>query len=432
MQRSEIEIMAPVGSYEALAAAIQAGADSVYFGVGKLNMRSASAANFTLDDLAKIVATAHAAGVKTYLTVNTIVYEDEMLTVHEVIDRAKAEGIDAIIATDFAAILYARRIGVEVHISTQSNISNSETVKFFSQWADTVVLARELTLEQVAQIHRQIVENDIRGPRGELVGIEMFAHGALCMSISGKCYLSLYETNCSANRGACRQLCRRKYTVTDTETGAALDIDGRYVLSPKDLCTVDFLDRFIGAGVRVLKIEGRARGAEYVKRVVSCYDEALRAVTRGHDFACARRAVEMAAERGLHVGAHFILGLPGETDEMLLEQVATINSLPLTTVKFHQLQVFRGTPMAAQYDADPRRFRFWEVGQYIDLFVEILRRLRPDLVVERFASEAPPRYHYGRNWGLIRNETLLAMLEKRLEERGAYQGEIFIPLCSNH
>ena len=219
-------------------------------------MRSASAANFTLDDLAKIVATAHAAGVKAYLTVNTIVYEDEMQTVHEVIDRAKAEGIDAIIATDFAAILYARRIGIEVHISTQSNISNSETVKFFSQWADTVVLARELTLEQVAQIHRQIVENDIRGPRGELVGIEMFAHGALCMSISGKCYLSLYETNCSANRGACRQLCRRKYTVTDTETGAALDIDGRYVLSPKDLCTVDFLDRFIGSGVRVLKIEG--------------------------------------------------------------------------------------------------------------------------------------------------------------------------------
>ena len=257
MQRSEIEIMAPVGSYEALAAAIQAGADSVYFGVGKLNMRSASAANFTLDDLAKIVATAHAAGVKTYLTVNTIVYEDEMLTVHEVIDRAKAEGIDAIIATDF------------------------EAVRFYAQWADTVVLARELTLEQVAQIHRQIVENDIRGPRGELVGIEMFAHGALCMSISGKCYLSLYETNCSANRGACRQLCRRKYTVTDTETGAALDIDGRYVLSPKDLCTVDFLDRFIGAGVRVLKIEGRARGAEYVKRVVSCYDEALRAIEAG-------------------------------------------------------------------------------------------------------------------------------------------------------
>ena len=281
MKRSDIEIMAPVGSYEALAAAIQAGADSVYFGVGKLNMRSASAANFTLDDLARIVRIAHDAGVKTYLTVNTVVYEDEIATVHEVIDRARREGVDAIIATDMAAILYARRIGQEVHISTQSNISNSEAVRFFAQWADTVVLARELTLEQVAAIHREIVENDIRGPRGELVEIEMFAHGALCMSISGKCYLSLYETNCSANRGACRQLCRRKYTVRDKETGAELVIDGQYVLSPKDLCTVDFLDKMIAAGVRVLKIEGRARGAEYVKRVVETYDEALRAIEAG-------------------------------------------------------------------------------------------------------------------------------------------------------
>lgn len=281
MKRSDIELMAPVGSYEALAAAIEAGADSVYFGVGKLNMRSASAANFTLDDLAKIVATAHAAGVKAYLTVNTIVYEDELRTVEEVIDRARREGVDAIIATDMAAILYARRIGQEVHISTQSNISNSEAVKFFAQWADTVVLARELTLEQVAAIHREIIENDIRGPKGELVEIEMFAHGALCMSISGKCYLSLYETNCSANRGACRQLCRRKYTLRDKETGAELDTDGRYVLSPKDLCTIDFLDRFIASGVKVLKIEGRARGAEYVKRVVACYDEALRVMERG-------------------------------------------------------------------------------------------------------------------------------------------------------
>ena len=281
MQRKDIEIMAPVGSYEALAAAIRAGADSVYFGVGKLNMRSASAANFTLDDLARIVRTAHDAGIKAYLTVNTIVYEDEMATVHEIIDCARREGVDAIIATDLAAILYARRIGQEVHISTQSNISNSEAVRFFAQWADTVVLARELTLEQVAAIHREIVGNDIRGPRGELVEIEMFAHGALCMSISGKCYLSLYETGCSANRGACRQLCRRKYTVRDKETGAELDIDGQYVLSPKDLCTIDFLDRMIGAGVRVLKIEGRARGAEYVKRVVETYDEALRAIEAG-------------------------------------------------------------------------------------------------------------------------------------------------------
>lgn len=281
MKRSDIEIMAPVGSYESLAAAVQAGADAVYFGVGQLNMRSASAANFTLDDLDRIVSIAREAGVKSYLTVNTIVYEDELRTLHEVIDRAKQVGVDAIIASDMAAILYARRIGQEVHISTQCNISNSEAVKFYSQWADTVVLARELTMEQVAAIHREIIENDIRGPRGELVEIEMFAHGALCMSISGKCYLSLYETGCSANRGACRQLCRRKYTLTDRETGAQLDTDGRYVLSPKDLCTIDFLDRMVGAGVRVLKIEGRARGAEYVKRVVESYDRALRAMETG-------------------------------------------------------------------------------------------------------------------------------------------------------
>ncbi len=281
MRRSEIEIMAPVGSYESLAAAIQSGADAVYFGVGRLNMRSASAANFTLDDLGRIVAIARRAGVRSYLTVNTIVYEEELEAVREVIDRAKAEGVDAVIASDMAAIRYARSIGQAVHISTQCNISNSEAVRFYAQWADTVVLARELSLEQVAAIRRTIDRDDIRGPRGERVRIEMFAHGALCMSISGKCYLSLYETGCSANRGACRQLCRRKYTVTDKETGAALDVDGRYVLSPKDLCTIDFLDRMIGAGVSVLKIEGRARGAEYVRRVVACYDQALRAMEAG-------------------------------------------------------------------------------------------------------------------------------------------------------
>ena len=305
MLRSDIEIMAPVGSYESLAAAIAAGADSVYFGVGKLNMRARSAANFTPDDLARIVAIAREHGVKTYLTVNTIVYEDELQEVHAVIDRAKAEGVDAIIATDFAAILYARRIGVEVHISTQSNISNSEAVKFFSQWADTVVLARELTLEQVARIRREIVENDIRGPRGELVEIEMFAHGALCMAISGKCYLSLHETSCSANRGACRQLCRRKYTLTDKETGAQLDTDGRYLLSPKDLCTIGFLDKMIGAGVRVLKIEGRARGAEYVKRVVESYDRALRAIEGG------TYTPEYAAQLKGHLGTVFNRGFWG-------------------------------------------------------------------------------------------------------------------------
>ena len=282
MKRSDIEIMAPVGSYESLAAAIQAGADAVYFGVGKLNMRSASAANFSLDDLERIADTARKAGIKSYLTANTVVYENEIDDLHAVIDRAKQAGIDAVIASDMAAILYARKIGQEVHISTQCNISNSEAVRFYAQWADTVVLARELSLDQVAEIHRRIEQEQIRGPRGELVEIEMFAHGALCMSISGKCYLSLYETGCSANRGACRQLCRRKYTVSDTETGAQLDIDGRYVLSPKDLCTIDFLDKMVASGVRVLKIEGRARGAEYVKRVVGCYNEALRALEAGN------------------------------------------------------------------------------------------------------------------------------------------------------
>ena len=273
--------MAPVGSYESLRAAIAAGANSVYFGIGQLNMRSASAANFTADDMAEINRIAHENGVKTYLTVNTIIYDTELQQMHDVVDRAKAEGVDAIIASDMSVILYAYQVGVEVHISTQCNISNSEAVKFYSQWADVVVLARELSLEQIAMVHKAIVEQDIRGPKGELVKIEMFSHGALCMSISGKCYLSEHETACSANRGACRQICRRKYTITDKDSGQQLDIDGRYILSPKDLCTVDFLDKFIAAGVSVLKIEGRARGAEYVKRVVESYDLALQAIERG-------------------------------------------------------------------------------------------------------------------------------------------------------
>ena len=239
--------MAPVGSYEALAAAIQAGADAVYFGVGALNMRAHSAANFTGEDLARIVRTAHDAGVRTYLTVNTIVYDDEMPTLRALLERARSEGVDAVIASDMAAILAARELGIEVHISTQCNISNAAAARFYAQWADVAVLARELSLDQVARIRDAIRDEGIRGPKGELLKIEMFAHGALCMSISGKCYLSLYETGCSANRGSCRQLCRRKYTVTDRETGAALDIDGRYVLSPKDLCTIDFLDRALRA-----------------------------------------------------------------------------------------------------------------------------------------------------------------------------------------
>ena len=281
IKRSDIEIMAPVGCMESLHAAIAAGADAIYFGVGVLNMRARSSVNFTLDDLAEIVRTAHEANVKTYLTVNTILYDNEMEDMRAIVDRAAAEGVDAIIAADVAAIMYARERGVEVHISTQCNISNISAVEFYAQWADVVVLARELSLQQVAYISQQIEERDIRGPKGERVRIEMFAHGALCMSISGKCYLSEHEVHCSANRGACRQICRRKYLITDMQTGRELAVDGRYVLSPKDLCTVDFLDKFIGAGVRVLKIEGRARGAEYVKRVVECYDAALRAIESG-------------------------------------------------------------------------------------------------------------------------------------------------------
>ena len=273
--------MAPVGCMESLHAAIAAGADAIYFGVGVLNMRARTSVNFTLDDLATIVHTAHEAGVKTYLTVNTILYDTEMKDLREVIDRAVKEGVDAIIAADVAAIMYARKVGMEVHISTQCNISNIEAAEFYSQWADVVVLARELSLEQVKYISDQIAERDLRGPKGEPLRIEMFAHGALCMSISGKCYLSEHEEHCSANRGACRQICRRKYLITEMQSGRQLTVDGRYILSPKDLCTIDFLDKFIAAGVRVLKIEGRARGAEYVKRVVESYDEALRAMERG-------------------------------------------------------------------------------------------------------------------------------------------------------
>ena len=262
-------------------AAIAAGADSVYFGVGQLNMRSAAAANFTLDDLAKIVAIAHEHGKKAYLTVNTVVYEGEIETLHALLDRAAEEKVDAVIVSDQAAILYARSKGLEVHISTQLSISNSETVRFYSQWADTVVLARELSLEQVRGVYDRIESDNICGPNGEKVKIEMFAHGALCMSVSGKCFLSLHATGCSANRGACRQICRHAYKLVDRDTGEELHAEGTYLLSPKDLCTIDFLDKFVDAGVRVLKIEGRARPAEYVKRVVECYDRALRAIEHG-------------------------------------------------------------------------------------------------------------------------------------------------------
>lgn len=273
--------MAPVGSYESLAAALQGGADSVYFGVEGLNMRARSSANFTLDDLKNIVSICSEKGVKTYLTVNTVIYNQELDKMRQVIDCAGEAGVTAIIASDLAAILYAHTVGVEVHISTQCNVSNYEAVRFFAQYADVVVLAREVVLEQVAEIHRQIVENDLRGPRGELIRIEMFAHGALCMAVSGKCYLSLHEKNASANRGACYQICRRAYTVKDRDNEIELDIENEYIMSPKDLCTVGFLNKMADAGVRVFKIEGRARSAEYVRTVCECYDEALRAYLDG-------------------------------------------------------------------------------------------------------------------------------------------------------
>lgn len=277
----KIEIMAPVGSYESLSAAIQAGADAIYFGVGQLNMRSRSAANFDLEDLSKICRICREHAIRTYLTVNTIIYNDEIEQMHALVQAAKEAGVSAIIASDMAVITYANSIGVEVHISTQCNISNVEAVRFFAQFADVVVTARELPLKQVAEITQFIRDNDIRGPKGELVQVEVFAHGALCMSVSGKCYLSLDEYNYSANRGACLQLCRRKYLVKDVESDTELIVDGKYIMSPKDLCTIGFLDKVVKAGVRVLKIEGRGRSADYVKVVVECYREALDAIADG-------------------------------------------------------------------------------------------------------------------------------------------------------
>ena len=281
MQRSDFEIMAPVGCYESLHAAIDAGADAVYFGVGRLNMRSKSSVNFTIDDLHNIADICERAGVKSYLTVNTIAYDDDLPAIYEVIDAVAGSHISAIIASDIATIMYAREKGVEVHISTQCNISNTEALRFYSRWADVAVLARELNMDQVAAIHRAIEEQNICGPAGKPVRIEMFCHGALCMAVSGKCYLSLHQMNSSANRGACTQICRRGYEVTDLETGDQLQVDNKYIMSPKDLKTIHFLDRMIDAGVRVFKIEGRARGPEYVKIAVQCYSEAIEAICNG-------------------------------------------------------------------------------------------------------------------------------------------------------
>ena len=281
MDRKELEIMAPAGNFECLRAAIQGGADSVYFGVGDLNMRSHSANNFSQEDLRSVVETCREAGVKTYLTLNIIVYDGDLGRMRALVDEAKACGVDAIIASDMAVIAYCRERGVEVHASTQLNISNVEALRFYSGFADVVVLARELSLGQVREIYDAVAREGIKGPGGEAVRIEMFAHGALCMAVSGKCYLSLNSYGASANRGECYQVCRRGYGVTDLETGNALVVDNKYIMSPKDLCTIEFMDKMVDAGVRVFKIEGRARSSEYVRRTVSCYRRAADAICDG-------------------------------------------------------------------------------------------------------------------------------------------------------
>lgn len=273
--------MAPVGSRESLAAAIHAGANSVYFGIGKLNMRSHSANHFTIDDLKEIAETCNAQNIKTYLTVNTVIYGEDITTMHEIIDAAKDANITAVIASDVAVMMYCRQVGVEVHLSTQLNISNIDALKFYAQFADVAVLARELNMDQVKEIHEQIIKQNICGPKGQPIRIEMFCHGAFCMAISGKCYMSLHDANRSANRGECVQICRRSYTVTDNETGNQLEIDNKYIMSPKDLKTIRFIDRMMDSGVRVFKIEGRARGPEYVHTVVTCYREAIQSVLDG-------------------------------------------------------------------------------------------------------------------------------------------------------
>lgn len=281
MRRSDFEIMAPVGSWESLVAAQQGGADAIYFGIENLNMRSKSSVNFSIDDLHEIAHWCSERGIKTYLTVNTIIYDEDIDYMHRIVDAARDANLTAIIASDMATILYARSIGVEVHISTQVNVSNSEAVEYYAQYADVMVLARELNLEQVNKIHETITQRGICGPHGEPVRLEMFCHGALCMAVSGKCYMSLQETGASANRGACRQICRRSYIVTDRDTGDELAIENKYIMSPKDLKTIHFLNKIIDAGVRVFKIEGRARGPEYVRTVVSCYNEAINSIIEG-------------------------------------------------------------------------------------------------------------------------------------------------------
>lgn len=324
----KLEIMAPAGNFECLTAAIQNGADSVYFGVEKLNMRSHSANNFTTADLPVICSMCREKGVKTYLTLNIALFQEDLDAMRSTLDAALAAGISAVIASDMAAIMYARSIGLEVHISTQLSISNVEALRFYAQFADVIVLARELNLDQVGQIHETIIREGIKGPSGELVRIEMFAHGALCMAISGKCYLSLHAYGASANRGSCYQICRRGYRVTDLETGNELEVDNKYIMSPKDLCTIEFMDRIIAAGVTVFKIEGRARSAEYVAHTVRCYREAADAVQEG------RYTPELAAALKLRLGEVFNRGFwDGYYQGAFLGQWSNVYGSQATRVK---------------------------------------------------------------------------------------------------
>ena len=281
MLYKDIEVMAPVGSWESLSAAIKAGCNSVYFGIEQLNMRARSSINFSIEDLAKIASICKKSGIRSYITLNTVLYDHDLNLMREIIDSAQKNGIDAVIVSDHAAMNYAKKIGYPVHISTQANISNIETVEFYSNFSDVIVLARELSLQQVSMIASEIEKREITGPSGNIVEIEIFAHGALCMAVSGKCYLSLHSHNASANRGACIQNCRREYTVIDKDEGIELDIDNEYIMSAKDLATIDFLDKVLSAGVKVLKIEGRGRSADYVFTTVKCYREAVDSILQG-------------------------------------------------------------------------------------------------------------------------------------------------------
>lgn len=313
---SDVEIMAPAGSWESLRAAIKAGADSVYFGVGKLNMRARAAHNFQMEDLKELVNVCKENNVKSYLTVNIVYYDSEIEEMKQVLDEAKSSGITAVICADLAAIQYASSIGLEIHISTQANVSNIEAVKFYSKFADVIVLARELNIEQIKSIHESIVKENIKGPKGNLVEIELFAHGALCVSVSGKCYMSLAQYNHSANRGDCLQTCRRKYRVIDEETGDELVVDNKYVMSPKDLCTIGFIDKLIEAGVRVLKLEGRGRSPEYVYTVTKCYKEATNAVSENkyteEKISTWIKELETVFNRGFWHGGYYLGNKLGE------------------------------------------------------------------------------------------------------------------------